>query len=255
MATDEGTAPGRRAPDRPDGADADASPVWVFRGETSGGATPALLDRAGETGRSAVRAWIPDRRVMFGRRDAHDRGYDRARRAARRRGYRAVERRVGGRAVAYTGRTVAFARATPLADPRRGLDDRYAAAVGAVRDALAALGADLVPGEPPDSFCPGAHSLRARDGGKVVGLAQRIRADAALVGGCVLVDDHEAQRAVLAPVYGALDHPLDPAAVGSLATAGGPAAPDRVARAIEAALVGGRPIRVTDGERVPERTS
>lgn len=232
--------------------------VRVLRGRASTPmadreATAALLDRAAETGHPGVRAWVPHRQVAFGRRDVRASGYDRARRAATRRGYAAVDRRVGGRAVAYTGRTVAFVHALPIDDPRRGIEARYDAAVGAIRDALRSLGAAVECGEPPDAFCPGAHSVRARDGGKVAGVAQRIRSDAALVGGCVPVDDRAAQRAVLAPVYDALGVPLDPDAVGSVAAAGGPADSDRVALALEAALVAGRPTRV---EHVTaERTS
>ncbi|MFB6303600.1 MAG: lipoate--protein ligase family protein [Haloferacaceae archaeon] len=218
-------------------------------------ATATLLDRAAAAGRVGVRAWTPARQVAFGPRDVRDRGFERARRAARRRGYRVVERRVGGRAVAYTGRTVAFARAAPVADARRGLDERYESVVGAVVDALGGLGADVERGEPADSFCPGTHSVRVRGGGKVAGVAQRVREGAALVAGCVLVDDAAAQRSVLGPVYDALGVPFDPDAVGSVAAAGGAADPERVARALEAALVGGRPTRTTPASAVAERTS
>ncbi|MFB6157967.1 MAG: lipoate--protein ligase family protein, partial [Haloferacaceae archaeon] len=172
--------------------------------------------------------------------------------------YRPVERRVGGRAAAYTGRTLAFAHALPVADPRRGMAERYGAAVGAVVDALAGLGAAVERGEPADSFCPGTHSVRVQGGGKVAGVAQRVREGAALVAGCVLVDDREAQRSVLGPVYDALGVPLDPDAVGSVAAAGGVAVPERVRRALEAALVDGRPTRVADAAAVDgssERTN
>ncbi|MFB6301901.1 MAG: lipoate--protein ligase family protein [Haloferacaceae archaeon] len=255
------------------------APALVVRGHAADPATDravaaALLDRAAERGQPAVRAWVPTRQVAFGPRDARAPGYDLACRAARRRGYRAVERRVGGRAVAYTGRTVAFARAVPVDDPGVGLDDRYEAIRGVVRDALCALGGAVERGEPPNAFCPGTRSLRACDGGKVAGLAQRVRGDAALVAGCVLVDDRAAQRAVLAPVYDALGVPFDPDAVGSLAAAGmngggsesghgsgngdvpeggGPRTPARIARALESALVGDRPMRVERADRVAAR--
>lgn len=241
-----------------DEADGVRGPSLVVRGRAVDPAadravTAALVDRAAGRGGPAVRAWVPHRQVAFGPRDARAPGYDAACRAARRRGYRVVERRVGGRAVAYTGRTVAFVRAVPVDDPRTGLDDRYAAALDDVLDALRSLGATVERGEPRRAFCPGSRSVRVRDGGKVAGLAQRVRGDAALVAGCVLVDDRAAQRAVLGSVYDALGVPLDRAAVGSLAAAGGPPAPDRVARVLEATLTGDRPARVERADRVAAR--
>lgn len=198
--------------------------------------TGAMLARTAETGEPAVRVWTPPRHVAFGRRDAAASGYDRAVAAARDRGFPPVERRVGGRAVAHTGSTVAFAHAVPVDDPRTGLTARYEAAVERVRRALATLGVDATAGEPADSFCPGSHSLRCD--GKVAGVAQRVRSDAALVAGCVVVADREAFVGVLDPVYDALGQPFDPGSVGSVAAAGGPAETDAVAAAVEDALVG-----------------
>ena len=204
--------------------------------------TRTMLDRTGETGEPALRVWTPHRQVAFGRRDAAEPGYDRAVDAARERGFEAVERSVGGRAVAYTGSTVAFAHAVPVEGHRTGLDDRYAAATERLRRALAALGVDATPGEPPDAFCPGSHSLQC--GGKVVGIAQRVRSDAALVAGCVVVADRDGLAGVLAAVYDALDHPFDPESVGSVAAAGGPSDPTPVISAVERELVGGGPTTV-----------
>lgn len=204
--------------------------------------TRTLLDRTGRTGEPAVRVWAPHRQVAFGRREAAEPGYDRAVAAARERGFEPVERSVGGRAVAYTGSTVAFAGALPVTDPRAGLDERYDATVERLRRALASLGVDAVPGEPPDAFCPGSHSLQC--GGKVVGVAQRVRTDAALVAGCVVVDDRAAFAAVLDAVYDALGQPFDPTSVGSVAAAGGPSAPDPVIETVERALVGDDPTTV-----------
>ncbi|MFC5367705.1 lipoate--protein ligase family protein [Salinirubrum litoreum] len=199
--------------------------------------TAAMLTRTAETGESAIRVWTPARVVAFGRRDARAEGYDRARDAAEARGFPTVERSVGGRAVAYTGTTVAFAHAVPV-DGRDGIDARYDAATETVLDALRGLGVDARPGEPPASFCPGAHSIQSD--GKLVGIAQRVRQDAALVSGIVVVADEAEIAAVLTPVYEALDVAFDPASVGSVAGAGGPADPVRVARVVESAFVGDR---------------
>ncbi|WP_225333117.1 lipoyl protein ligase domain-containing protein [Halomicrobium urmianum] len=196
--------------------------------------TREMAVRTAETGEPALRAWRPHRQVAFGRRDARSDGYDLARGIARNRGYVPLEREVGGRAVAYTGSTVAFALARP-ADDRSGIRDRYADATDRLRAALADLGVDADEGEPPDSFCPGTHSLRAD--GKIAGLAQRVRQDVALVAGVVVVADREEIAAVLDPVYDALDVPFDPDSVGSVAAAGSPSDPDAIIDALIRAFV------------------
>lgn len=210
-------------------------------------ATAAMLDAAGERGEPAVRVWTPHRQVAFGRRDTHEAGYEDARRIAEDRGFTPVERSVGGRAVAYTGSTLAFARAVPIDDMRQGLDDRYTRVTDRVRGALRAVGVPAERGEPEDSFCPGAHSLSHR--GKIAGIAQRVQSDAALVSGIVLVDGHEEVADVLDPVYEALGALFDPDSVGSVARAGGQV--DAVASEIESTLVGDRDPRIERVDRKP----
>jgi len=208
---------------------------------TDRAATRSMLSAAAETGDSAVRVWQPHRQVAFGRRDTNAAGYGEADRAARESDFPTVERSVGGRAVAYTGRTLAFAVAIATDDCRSGIEDRYRIATATVVDALRELGADVEPGEPPASYCPGSHSVRVVDGGKVAGLAQRVRTDVVLVSGCLAVDaaDEPDLAGVLEPVYDALDVEFDPESVGSVASAGCPATPGDVARALETAVVEG----------------
>lgn len=201
-------------------------------------ATAAMLTRAGATGEEAFRAWTPHRQIAFGRRDTHATDYDQACRIARERDYAVFERSVGGRAVAYTGSTVAFAHALPLDDPRRGLTERYEAGADGVLVALHDLGVDAARGEPAAAFCPGEHSVRLVGGGKVSGIAQRVQSGAALVAGCVLVDGRDDLVDVLTPLYEALDVPFDPASVGTLADTGGPNDPASVCRALERAFLG-----------------
>ena len=210
--------------------------------------TRELLDAVADTGTPVVRAWTPHRHLAFGRRDANEPGYDAARDAAQDRGFPPVERSVGGRAVAYTGTTVAFAALEPTADSRAGITERYEAGVDTVVAALSSLGVDAERGEPPDSFCPGDYSVQApcsaddgrRRPGKIAGIAQRVTADAAMVSGVVVVADRGEIREALPPVYEALSVPFDPESVGSVAAAGGPSDPERVARALEDAIVDGR---------------
>lgn len=226
--------------------------VRVVRGrretrEADRSVTAAMLDRTGRDGVPAFRAWTPHRQVAFGRRDSHAEGYDEARRAAEDREFPPVERSVGGRAVAYTGTTtLAFAHTVPTADVRTGLDARYEAATESVVEALRSVGVAATPGEPPNSFCPGAHSVRAE--GKLCGIAQRVRSDAALVSGIVVADDSAEIAAVLEPVYAALDVPFDPETVESVAESGGPSEPERTVRALESSFVGDAEWDVTDAD-------
>lgn len=200
--------------------------------------TDALVADAVESGEATVRVWAPHRTVAFGRRDAREDGYEAAKRAAETRGYRPLERNVGGRAVAYTGETtLAFARAVPVADERTGLRDRYDGATDAVLRALREVGVTAQRGEPERSFCPGQHSVQS--GGKLVGVAQRVTQGAALVAGCVLVAERAALQGVLSAVYGELGVDFDPESVGTVADAGGPDDPEPVREALEAALSGG----------------
>ncbi len=218
------------------------------RGENptvDGEVTARLLDEVGERREPAVRVWAPHRIVAFGRRDANEAGYEAAASAARERGFEPVTRSVGGRAVAYDGETtLAFARITPVEDVRGGLDARYEALTTDVQRALRRLGVPAERGEPTDSFCPGQHSLQ-RDG-KLVGIAQRVRADAAITSGVCIVRNHAELADVLAAVYGALDAPFEPDSLGSIERAGGTSDPETVRATIEAELVG-------DAEQTVER--
>lgn len=202
--------------------------------------TEALPTLVTSTGEPHLRVWTPPRQVAFGRRDAAAAGYDDARDAAIDRGYEPIERAVGGRAVAYTGATLAFVYGAPVDDERGGIGDRYDDATARLSAALRSLGATVNRGEPSAAFCPGDHSLQAD--GKVAGLAQRIASGCAVVGGCVVVAerDERALAAVLGPVYRALDVPFDQSSVGSVEGAGGPGDPARVLEAVEAAFLDGR---------------
>lgn len=206
--------------------------------------TATLLEQAVSADETGLRVWRPPRQLSFGRRDTREPGYPDAREVALEQGFPPRERRTGGRPVAYTGTTVAFAMATPIEDMRVGLGERYDDAAMAVQRALWRLGVPAQQGEPADSFCPGNHSLSWQ--GKLAGLAQRVVRDAALVGGVVVVDGHAAIAEVLDPVYTALDLPFDPDAVGSIERADGRADPDEVVDVLEEVLIGDREVDVDD---------
>lgn len=199
-------------------------------------ATRRFFERTTEAGKPAVRVWQPHPHVAFGRRDTNREGYEVARQVADEWGYLAIERAVGGHAVAYTGNTVAFALAEPVDESRSGIQDRYGRVEAAIRFALADLGIDATVGEPDGAFCPGTHSLSST--GKIVGIAQRVRTEYAVTSGIVIVRDHDQIADVLDPVYDALDVPFERDAVGSIARAGGNAVPSTVIGTIERHLAG-----------------
>ena len=194
--------------------------------------TKRILSWVSEKNEAAIRVWQPPRQVVFGRLDAAEPGYETAVQRAASHGFETLERSVGGRAVAYTGRTVAFARYEPVDDTRRGIDERYETLSEDVARALDAVGVATRPGEPQDSFCPGDHSLQ--DDGKLVGLAQRVTDGAAVTAGVLVLDGHEVIGRVLADVYDALAVPFDPDSVGSVERSGGDV--DAVLPALETAL-------------------
>lgn len=185
----------------------------------------------------AIRVWHPHRHVAFGPRDVRADGYSQACEAARQQDYEIHERSVGGRAVAYTGPTVCFAHVDTVSDTRGGLTDRYDQVIDQLRLALDAVGIDADRGEPDAAFCPGSHSLSAT--GKLVGVAQRVRRNAALTAGIVIPCDREELINVLERVYTHLRIPFDPDAVGSVRRAGSSATPEEVRQAVEEALIAG----------------
>lgn len=214
--------------------------MFVCRGPASTvaddrAATATMLDRVAADGEAGLRVWYPPRQVAFGRRDEHAEGYEAARAAARERGFPMTTRDVGGRAVVFTGGTLAFVHAVPTGGRRGDIQDRYADALDRLQHALSACGVETTASEPDAAFCPGSHSLSA--GGKVAGLAQRVTQEVAAVAGAVVVANREAFVATTEAVYDALGVAFDPDSTTSLAAAGCPAGPDRVADAVVAAFV------------------
>lgn len=199
-------------------------------------ASRRILEWVAERRETAIRAWQPPRQVAFGRRDANEPGYETAVNRAAALGFPAVVRNVGGRAVAYTGTTVAFARYEPIDDPRIGIEERYEGTISDVERALSSIGVETTRGEPPESFCPGDRSLQAD--GKLVGLAQRVTVEAAITSGVLVLADREEFATVTAAVYDALGVPFDRDSVGSVAGAGGDV--DAALPALERELARGR---------------
>lgn len=194
--------------------------MQVHRGIEGTGWETGVFDDAllqNHSGRSDLVAWLwrPASWVSFGPRDRHHEGYKAAVGAAEALGYAAVNRSLGGRAVAANTGTVCFL----VVGPARGtIEDRYDAVLTGLQAALTAFDLETDRTCPVESFCPGGYGLAAT--GKIVGLAQRVRNEVAAVGGILIVRKRSELVSVLSSVYAELDLPFSPTTVGSIEQAG-----------------------------------
>jgi octanoyl-[GcvH]:protein N-octanoyltransferase len=106
-----------------------------------------LADVAAGRRPPALRIYRPGPTAAFGRLDALRRGFERATAAARDHGYTPVLRSAGGHAALYDERSVVVDHVTHEHDATAGLQARFEAQSGRVRDALRTLGADARIGE------------------------------------------------------------------------------------------------------------
>ncbi len=175
--------------------------------------------------------------VAFGRRDTIEPGYRAAVRAARARGFEAIERLAGGRAAVFHRGTLAFSWAIPDPDPRAAIHDRFRELSDLMVSAFRRLGAgDAAVGELPGEYCPGEYSVHVGGRVKVMGVGQRLVRGAAHVGGVVVVEGGDRIRDVLVPVYRELGLSWDPDTAGALSDVLGGVSTAGVAHAIRAEL-------------------
>lgn len=181
------------------------------------GVSHAVLQAVDEGVRPAtLRLFRPARILAFGRRDASHPAFDAACAAARDHGFTPLVRIAGGRAAVFTPGTLAVSVAEPSDDPQAGTTRRFEAMASRLTRALALVGVDVATGELEGEYCPGAFSLHA-GGTKLAGIGQRVVQRAAHTAAVVVVQDEDAIRDVLVDVHAALELPLDPATVGSVA--------------------------------------
>ncbi|MDR7252910.1 lipoate-protein ligase A [Nocardioides sp. BE266] len=196
----------------------------------------ALLRRAGAGELDeALRVYRPaGPAVVFGRRDTRLPGYPAAVAAAHEAGFGTAVRAVGGRAVAYTREAVVVDHVRAEAQSPASMDRRFEDFGRRFAALFGDLGIDARVGPVPGEYCPGAHSVNARDEVKLVGTAQRVLPRAWLFSSLVNVGDRDRVSAVLADVYGALDLPFDPASVGTLQSEAGTGADEVLAAVLRA---------------------
>jgi lipoate-protein ligase A len=178
----------------------------------------ALVRRAsrGESG-AAVRMYRPDVPVVaFGRRDTLLPGFSDAVRVVREAGFTPVVRAPGGRAVAYTERSLVVDHVSPDPGVLSGIDQRFSTYADLWADVLREHGVDARVGAVPGEYCPGAYSVNARGLVKLVGAAQRMVRGAWLFSAVAIFDDADVLRPLLSQVYAKLELPFDAGSVGSV---------------------------------------
>lgn len=201
----------------------------------------ALLTQVASGARAeSLRLYVPDDVVAFSVLDRTRPGFGDAVALARESGFDAVLRLAGGRAALFTRQSLAFAWCIPAEDARSGIAERFERLAALVRDALADLGVDARIGAVPGEYCPGDHSVNARGEHKLMGVGQRIVKGAAHVGGVIVVGDGAGVGKLLAPIYAAMDMPMDPAAAGSVADEIAGVTVQQVADALLARFAAGR---------------
>ncbi|MCB0974311.1 MAG: lipoate--protein ligase family protein [Actinobacteria bacterium] len=238
--------------------------VWDGRGRDPAhdmALTQAMLRRCErDHGFAFLRISPPLTSVAFGSSDLVRAGATEAIKRANAGGLAATRRLVGGNAVVLDNGCLRVELGIGTPDPRTGLRDRFAFMSELIEAAVRSLGVDLVAGEPEHSYCPGEFSLmtlapkassgfesnarsgssaascssaqgNARgtetDGGKVVGIAQRIVKGAALLSATITAQRQPSSVDVMTAVYDALGLGFSPKSVGQLGVA-----PSQVAQAI-----------------------
>jgi lipoate-protein ligase A len=183
----------------------------------------------------ALRIYRPGPTAAFGRLDALRPGFAAACEVARGLGLTPLVRSAGGHAAPYDDGSIVVEHLTAAADATAGLQERFAALSGRLREVLAGLGADARVGELAGEYCPGAHSINVGGRIKVVGVAQRVVRGAALTSAVVTVGGGPELRAMIAALYGALELEVEPATAGALDEALPGLTADAVAAAVRAA--------------------
>lgn len=191
---------------------------FAGRADLGTGVSAALLRRVarGEI-EPTVRLHRTGPILAFGRLDKLHPGYAEAVRIAREHGYEPVERLAGGHAAVFDEGTISFSHAVPSADAYAGTRPRFEAMANQIASALRALGADARVGEVEGEYCPGAFSVNARGAAKLAGIGQRVISGGAHLGAVVVVRGGGRIRAVLEPIYAALELDWRPETTGSLA--------------------------------------
>lgn len=178
----------------------------------------ALLRRVarGDAAES-LRLYRPDDALLFSSLDARRPGYAEAVVRARAAGFEPVVRLAGGHAAVFLASSLAFAWASPDPDASLHIRPRFERLAGWIVAALRRLGLDARIGEVEGEYCPGEFSVNLGGRIKVMGVGQRVIRGGAHVGGVVTIAETDRLRAVLGPIYEALELEFRPETAGGIA--------------------------------------
>jgi len=164
----------------------------------------------------SLRIYTPENVLLFSSLDARRPGFARAVEIARAAGFEAVIRLAGGHAAAFLCESIAFAWARPDPDAHLHIRPRFEHLAEWIRASLARLGLDARIGPLPGEYCSGEFSVNLAGRVKVMGVGQRVIRGGAHVGGVLTLAQSETLRAVLIPIYEALEIEFRPETAGGL---------------------------------------
>jgi octanoyl-[GcvH]:protein N-octanoyltransferase len=165
---------------------------------------------------ATLQVGMPHQVVAFGKHDSLASGFGKAVAIARDHGFDTTVRIAGGRAVVFHPGTIRFAWTVPDEAPAQTMHDRFETLASAVVTTLARFDIAAQVGELPNEYCAGRYSVHLTDGGKVMGVGQRLTRHAAQVGGMIVINDSQTINTVLGPIYRELNIPFDPAKTGAV---------------------------------------
>ncbi len=165
---------------------------------------------------ATLQVGMPHQVVAFGKHDTLSPRFIDATQIALDHGFDPTVRIAGGRAVVFHPGTIRFAWTVPEDEPAATMHSRFSLLAEAVVGTLARFGVDTEIGELPDEYCPGTYSVHLADGGKVMGVGQRLARHGAQVGGMIVVNGRDTINTVLDPIYRELGLSFDPAATGAV---------------------------------------
>jgi octanoyl-[GcvH]:protein N-octanoyltransferase len=165
-----------------------------------------------------LRIYQPRPTVAFSGKDQLRPGYEQASAVSRKRGFTPRRRPAGGRAVAYTQRSLIVDHIGHSTEPRSTFRERFRANAELMASSLRLLGIDAGVGELAGEYCPGEFSVHARSSVKLVGAAQRIVKNAWLISAVIQVGDLGRITKTTSEVYRELGLGWDERTAGSIET-------------------------------------
>lgn len=170
----------------------------------------SMLQHSARTGRAMLVFDSPSKVVSFSRLDQLSPGFNEAVKRSRERGWGAVSRISGGRAVAASPGCLRILFSTPHPPGDIAVKSRFESILTPLQRAFGGLGVEVETGETEGEWCPGEFSLKLKSGGKITGLGQRSTPAAHHICAICTLSGASELSGVLGSVYEALGQKFDP---------------------------------------------